>query len=301
MASQGEGAHLLLTGRDLVATLARELERRHAAKSPITGLRTGLAHFDSLTSGLQPGEMTVIAGRPGGGKTAIALEMVRRMALPKRGEAATPVLFVSLEMSARALAERLTMAMSSLTSSTLRRADFIQSELEDFRRAAHRIQHGGLTVFDATNGLTKEDLGELVGKWKSEQPRPGVVVVDYLQLLRSSKRQPSREREVAEASMACRAAARANTVPVIALAQLNRGLADRQDPRPRATDLRESGQIEQDADVIALLHTPPTKPGEPKSDQLDLIIEKNRNGAQGTVKLRFDYAHQTIHEVIEDL
>lgn len=290
---------MLLKGKDLVRTLALELERRHEAKSPITGIPTGLSHFDSLTSGLQPGEMTVIAARPGGGKTAIALEMVRRMALPKQGEAGTPVLMLSLEMSARALAERLVMSLSGLTSSTMRRADFDRDELAKFATASKRVIMGALTVYDAQMGLTTDDLGQTVQAWQDETRRPGVVIVDYLQLLRPSKRQQSREREVAEASMAARAAARTSGTSIVCLAQLNRGVADRQDPRPKATDLRESGQIEQDADVIALLYTPATPAGEPPSEKLELIVEKNRNGAQGTVHLHFDRARQVITEVIE--
>jgi replicative DNA helicase len=290
----------MLSGHDLVRVLSAELIRRHEMKSPITGIPTGLAHFDALTSGLQAGEMTVIAARPGGGKTAIALEMIQRMSLPKRGEAPTPVLMLSLEMSARALAERLAMALSGLPSSKLRRADFSRDELNEYKRAATRIVSGGLTVMDAALGMTSDKIGDTIGEWCAAQGRPGVVIVDYLQLIRpGTKRQPSREREVAEASMSCRAAARQHAVPIVALAQLSRAGADRSDPRPRATDLRESGQIEQDADVIALLHTA-AKPEDEDFDRMDMIVEKNRNGAQGTVKLRFDRARQRIHEVIED-
>ena len=288
-----------ITSRELVVLLARELERRALAKSPITGIRTGLSAFDALTSGLQPGEMTVIAARPGGGKTAIALEMVRRMAMPKTGDAATPVLMVSLEMSARSLAERLMMGMTGIASSSLRRADFTTGELQSFRAGVARFRDGALTVYDAAEGLTSDTLAKVIGEWQAAQKKPGVVMVDYLQLLRPSRRHQSREREVAEASTACRAAARASGVPIITLAQLSRAGSDRQDPRPRATDLRESGQIEQDADVIALLHTP-VKPNEPPGDEMQMIIEKNRNGAQGLIKLRFDRSKQTIHEVIEE-
>ena len=280
---------------ELIQEAFETIERR--GENALTGLETGFADLDELTCGWQRGELIIIAARPSVGKTALGLNMAEHLAVVNR----RPSVFFSLEMSRQQIAQRLLCSRARVDSHKLRRGRHSAQDMEDLQRAAQDLSQATLLVDDSAD-LT---VLELRARSRMAHRRFGIeaIFVDYLQLMRVP-RSESRQVEVAAVSRGLKALAKDLNVPVIAMAQLNRNPEDkgRQGNRPRMSDLRESGAIEQDADVIALLHReayrkdPPTAgqdtegapvPADPNENLAELIIAKQRNGPVGTVKLNF--------------
>lgn len=254
----------------------------------LTGEPTGFYELDELTCGLQPAELIIIAGRPSMGKTALGLNMAEHIALDENPP--RPVLFFSLEMSSQQVAQRILCSRARVDSQRLRRGRHTEEDLYRLKQAADEISGRPLFV-DDTSALS---ILELRARARLAYRKHAVraIFVDYLQLMHAPGAE-SRQQEVAEISRGLKALAKELKVPVVAMAQLNRKPEDRGSNRPRMSDLRESGAIEQDADLVALLHRESYyKSGEdPSADDdptAELIIAKQRNGPVGTVKLHFN-------------
>ncbi|MHC5024100.1 MAG: replicative DNA helicase [Planctomycetota bacterium] len=283
------------TGESLQDLLKLTMARLEANEGKeLSGLATGFVELDQLTSGLQAGEMIVLAARPSMGKTALALNLAEQVAMQGR-----PVGVFSLEMGRQQLVQRLLCARSGIDSHRLRR-NMLRSE--DFRAlmaACDELMHAPVYI-DDTPGLS---MLQLRAKARRLKQKHGIeaVIIDYLQLMSSGRRAENRQVEVAEMSRAVKAMARELDVPVICLSQLNRASEDRTGHRPRMSDLRESGSIEQDADVVMMLHREEyyhlgdeewMETHHEKVGTAELIIAKQRNGPTGTVKLTWD-SHAT--------
>jgi replicative DNA helicase len=250
-------------------------------RNELAGIPTGFADLDRLTNGLQPGQMVVIAARPSVGKSTAALDVLRSAA--RRG---FPSAFFSLEMSRQEIMQRLLSAEARVPLQHIRTG---QMREEDWTRLARAMGDlGDLPLFiDDTPGLT---LAAIRAKARRLKQRDGLrlVVVDYLQLMTSGKRVESRQQEVSEFSRALKLLAKELEVPVIALSQLNRGPEQRHDKRPQMSDLRESGGIENDADMVILLHREDMYEKEsPRAGEADFIVAKHRNGPTDTITVAF--------------
>lgn len=255
-------------------------------KNAVTGVGSGFHDLDKLTAGFQPGELIIIAARPSMGKTAFTLNIASHVGIEEK----SPVAFFSLEMGAEQLFNRLIGAYAEIDLSRLR-SGFIKAE--DYNRLTQAAGHlaEAPMFIDETPSLS---IGDLRNKARRLVHQYGVkmVIVDYLQLMSAPNRFESKAVEVGEISKGLKSIARELSIPVIALSQLNRGVESRTDKRPMMSDLRESGAIEQDADLIAFLYREEyylrDKTPEDKKNVAELIIGKNRNGPTGQVLLRFD-------------
>ncbi len=255
-------------------------------KNAVTGIASGFSDLDRLTAGFQPGELIVIAARPSMGKTAFTLNIAAHVGIEEK----MPVAFFSLEMGAEQLFNRLIGAYAEIDLSRLR-SGFIQAE--DYNRltqAAGHLAEAPMFV-DETPTLS---IGDLRNKARRLVHQHGVkiIIIDYLQLMSAPHRFENKAVEVGEISKGLKSIARELSIPVIALSQLNRGVESRTDKRPMMSDLRESGAIEQDADVIAFLYREEyylrEKTPEDRKNTAEVIIGKNRNGPTGQLLLRFD-------------
>ena len=253
----------------------------------LTGIPSGFRELDSMTTGLQSGEMIIIAARPSMGKTALALNIAENMAM--RGHA---VGVFSLEMGKQQLVQRLLCARSGIDSQRLRRNMLKEQEFRALMAACDELQQAPIYI-DDTPGLSMLQL-RAKARRMSAKHQIKAIVIDYLQLMSAGGRVESRQIEVSEISRSVKAMARELRVPVICLSQLNRAAETREGHRPRMSDLRESGSIEQDADVIMLLHRedyyhkddPEWVEDNPdKMGVAELILTKQRNGPTGTIKL----------------
>jgi len=277
------------------AILERMIERR----GELLGLSTGLDKLDSLTNGLVPQELLILAARPSMGKTALAVNIAEAVALPRRKEEAKPVLFFSLEMSGPQLALRLICSRSGVSLERVKEGMVGGEERSRMREAEAELKHSPLLIDDASR-LTISELRARARRVHSKRPL-GLVVIDYLQLLAPRNEKVNREQQVAEFSRGLKALARELNVPVLCLAQLNRE-ADKENRLPRLSDLRESGAIEQDADVVLLLgkgkqDAPKDSAGsDVAGDTAVLIVGKNRNGPVGAVPLHFNRQTTTFRE-----
>jgi replicative DNA helicase len=265
--------------RQAVERLARQLRER----IPCTGLQTGFLMLDENTSGLQPGDLVIVAGRPSMGKTALGLAMAQYMALHDR----RPVLFFSMEMSIDQFAQRLVCAHTQIDSQKLRRQMLTEEEHNRLQYACADFEETPLFI-DDTPGMTVMELRSKARRLKQRE-NVQAVFVDYLQLMHSPKAE-SRQVEIATISRGLKGLARELNIPVVALAQLNRMPEGRHDKRPVMSDLRESGAIEQDADVVMLIHREEyySPDDESVKNQAEVIIAKQRNGPTGSVTLHFD-------------
>ncbi|MCG3125414.1 MAG: Replicative DNA helicase [Phycisphaerae bacterium] len=273
--------------QELVRETFRQIESR--GEDALTGEPTGYHKLDELTCGLQPSELIIIAARPSMGKTALVLNIAEHMAIVEKP--ARPVLFFSLEMSKQQLVERILCSRGRVDSHRLRRGMLSAGEVSRLQHAAHLIGDKPLYVDDTSSLSILELRARARLAWRKYRIR--AIFVDYLQLMRAPGTD-SRQEEVATISRGLKALAKDLKIPVIAAAQLNRNPEERTGNRPRMADLRESGAIEQDADVVALLHRetyyktkgPDEVPGGDDEDNVaELIIAKQRNGPTDTIKL----------------
>lgn len=244
------------------------------------GVSTGIADLDELLGGLSPGQVIVVGARPATGKTVVALSIAHHVA----GTLHRPALMFTLEMSRREMLTRVLASECRVNSRhlNLARPAMTAEDWERLSRGIPRITKMPLHVSDDAS-ITPARMNALIGEFKRQNPEAGVVVIDYLQLMRGDGRANSRQEEVSEISRSIKLMAMRHNLPIVLLSQLNRKSEDRADKRPAMSDLRESGSVEQDADVVILLHREDQgDPESPRAGELDLIVEKNRSGPNGT-------------------
>ncbi|MEW6440809.1 MAG: replicative DNA helicase [bacterium] len=260
------------------------LENMFGKQGMITGVATGFADFDRVTCGLQRSDLIILAGRPSMGKTALALNIARNAAV----ESHTPVAIFSLEMSKEQLAFRLLCGEAQIDGSRLRAGYFEKSAWKNLTAAADVLSQAPIYIDDSA-GITVREMRGKARQMKLEN-KIGLVVVDYLQLMQGSERSESRVQEISEISRSLKQLAKELDLPVLALSQLNRAVENRPDKRPILADLRESGAIEQDADVIAFIYReefyfPDRQECKGKAE---LRIGKQRNGPIDNIQLQFE-------------
>ncbi len=272
------------TGKELVDRVFGELQKRVGMQALVTGITTGYTKLDEMTAGLQNSDLIIVAGRPSMGKTAFALNLALNAA---KGEAHTPTAIFSLEMSSDQIMMRLLCCEGRVDLSKLRRGDINDHDWAKLYEAADVISKAHIFV-DDTAALSTMELRARCRRIKAEH-NLGLVVVDYLQLMRASRDIDSREQEISDISRNLKALAKELHIPVIALSQLNRKVEERSDKRPMLSDLRESGAIEQDADVIMFIYRDEVyqKEKSTKPNIAEIIIGKQRNGPVGEVELYF--------------
>jgi len=270
--------------KDIVKDSFRTIEDLYARKELITGVPTGFEKVDDLTSGLQDSDLIIIAGRPSMGKTAFALNIAEFVGI-HRG---LPVCLFSLEMAKEQIAMRMLAATAKVDSQRIRKGFLGETDWPKLTTAAGILSEAPIFI-DDTAAITVLEMKAKARRLKAEHGL-GLVIIDYLQLMRSSAAKDSREQEISEISRSLKALAKELSVPVIALSQLNRKVEDRTNRRPQMADLRESGAIEQDADVIAFIYRDEVynkAEDNPEKGMAEVIIAKQRNGPIGTVKLAF--------------
>ena len=270
---------------DLMAEGYKQLEVRYAEKKAITGTPTGYADLDEITSGLQPSDLLIIAGRPSMGKTAFAMNLARNAAL--EAENAHGVAVFSLEMSAQQIALRMLASEARVNMKSLRTGHFSADDWRKLANASGALAEAPIFV-DDTPAISVLELRSKCRRLKKEAGGLDLVVIDYLQLMSGRSDAERREQEISEITRSLKGLAKELNVPVVALSQLNRSLESRADKRPMMSDLRESGAIEQDADVIMFIYRDEVYNKKPENEGLaEVIIAKQRNGPTGTVNLTF--------------
>lgn len=268
----------------IIETNIDVLEERQGNKTLITGVPTGYTGLDRLTSGLQRSDLIILAARPSMGKTALALNIARNAAV----DAGTPVGIFSLEMSKEQLSMRLLCAEARVDSSRLRGGFFGRDDWDAITEAAGVLSEAPIFIDDSAD-LSAVEIRAKARRLKMEKGL-GLVVVDYLQLMHSHGHVERRDLEISEISRSLKALAKELDIPVIALSQLNRKLEERADKRPMLSDLRESGSIEQDADVVAFIYRDEVynkDENNPNRGKAEVILGKQRNGPIGTAHLVF--------------
>lgn len=251
--------------------------------SDVTGVPTGFADLDRMTSGLQPGDLVVVAGRPSMGKTALALNIGEHVALA----AGLPVAVFSMEMGATQLALRLIGSVGRLDQHKLRTGRLANEDWEKLTAALGRLNDAPILI-DETPALNSIEVRSRARRLQKQYGKLGLVIVDYLQLMQSTTQGENRATEISEISRSLKALAKELRVPVMALSQLNRSLEQRPNKRPVMSDLRESGAIEQDADVILFIYRDEVyNPESQDKGTAEIIIGKQRNGPIGTCRLTF--------------
>lgn len=258
----------------------------------VTGTAVGLQDYDAITGGLQIGDLIIIAGRPGMGKSALGGHIAKHAALN-----GTPTIIFSLEMPAESIMTRFFADMTGIDSRQLRRGFIHNSQWGKLVNAVSRIGTAPLFIDDKPD-ITPTEIRAKARRLKAEH-NLGLLIVDYIQLVRVPGKHDTREQVVAEISRTLKAIARELSIPVIGLSQLNRQVDTRSDKRPMLSDLRESGAIEQDADLIAFIYRD-KRPDNPGSGIAQIEIAKHRNGPTGLIKLWFDETTQTFRDVHGD-
>jgi replicative DNA helicase len=262
------------------------LQSIHGKHSGVTGVPAGFADLDSLTGGFQQSDLIIVAGRPSQGKTALALSIARNASVLHD----IPIGIFSLEMSVQQLVMRLMCAEARVDAHKVRTGRLPEDEWKKLSTSVGRLYKAKIFI-DDTPGLGILELRAKARRLKVEHD-VGLVIVDYLQLMQGPKNSQSREQEISAISRSLKALAKELNLPVVALSQLNRAVETRGDKRPALSDLRESGAIEQDADVVIFVHRPEMfgiteQDGEPTEGLAEIIIGKQRNGPTDSVKLQF--------------
>lgn len=266
--------------RDIAVDSIEKIEDIYRSKGKLTGVPTGFVDFDQKTAGLQKSDLILLAARPSMGKTAFALNIIQNAAIRSN----VPTAVFSLEMSREQLVNRMLCSEAMLDAQRLRTGELTDSDWADLIQAMGPLSQAPIYI-DDTPGVTPMEVRSKCRRLKVEKGL-GLIVIDYLQLMSGNGRTDSRQQEISEISRSLKAIAREMEAPVIALSQLSRACEQRADHRPMLSDLRESGAIEQDADVVAFLYRDEYYfPDTEKKNQAELIIAKQRNGPTGTVDL----------------
>nr|HEX4318217.1 replicative DNA helicase [Kofleriaceae bacterium] len=279
--------------RSLVKKVFASLDERFKSAGGITGVPTGFTDLDNRTAGLQPTELIILAARPAMGKTSFAMSLAQNAATQDGG--GWPCLVFSLEMSSTQLAERMLCSEARVDSSALRRGQLQRQDMTNLTYAASTLSKAPIMI-DDTPALSLRELRARARRFFKDKEamagkKTGLILIDYLQLMRGSPQaaKASREQEISEISRGLKSLAKELHCPVLALSQLNRSLEQRTDKRPQLSDLRESGAIEQDADVILFIYRDVVYNKETENPNVaEVIIGKNRHGATGTIDTHFE-------------
>lgn len=267
---------------DIVQDSIRIVEKLYDQKEPVTGVPSGLIKLDKMTAGFQPSDLIIVAARPSMGKTSLVLGWSQYVGIYAR----KAVAFFSLEMSKEQLVLRMLCSESRINNSSVRTGDLTERDFARIVDGASRLSESEVFI-DDTPALTITELRAKARRLHREH-NLGIIIVDYLQLLRSPAYSHSREQEISDISRSLKALAKELAVPVVALSQLNRSVESRTDKRPMMSDLRESGAIEQDADVIMFIYRDEVYNKEsPDKGVSEIIIAKQRTGPTGTVRVAF--------------
>lgn len=269
----------VITLKESLKENLRQLEQGKREKGEILGLSTGFVSLDKRLLGMQPGQMIIVAARPGMGKTALALNL----ALNACKHSGLPIMLYSYEMLAPELSGRILSSEAAIDARKIKTNDYNEMDLRNLGNAVQSLSKLPIYIND-NSGTTLLDIKSQCRKVKADQGI-GMVVIDYLQLMQPHIRKQSREQEIAEISRGIKELAKELGCPIMALSQLNRSAASRTDRRPQLQDLRESGSIEQDADVVMLIHREDYyDDNTPEKGVAEIIVAKNRAGEPGTVK-----------------
>lgn len=266
--------------KEVVLNALDKIELASRMKGNVTGIPTGFIDLDYKTAGFQPSDLILVAARPSMGKTALVLNIAQHMAFREN----VTVAVFSLEMSKEQLVNRLLSLESRVDSQSIRTGNLSDEDWEKLIEGASVIGSSNL-IIDDTPGISVTELRSKCRKFKLEH-NLGIIIIDYLQLMTGSKRSESRQQEISDISRSLKAIARELNVPVVALSQLSRAVEQRPDHRPMLSDLRESGAIEQDADVVMFIYRDDYyNKDTAKPNVAEIIIAKQRNGAIGTIEL----------------
>ncbi len=260
------------------------LEERQGNKSLITGVATGFTDLDALTSGLQKSDLIILAGRPSMGKTAFALNIARNVA----ADTNVPVAVFSLEMAKEQLSMRMLCSEARIDSARLRSGFFSKKDWLRLTNAAGLLSEAPIFIDDSPD-ISAMEIRAKARRLKMDKDI-GLIIIDYLQLMKTRSSAERRDLEISEISRSLKILAKELDLPVIALSQLNRKLEERSDKRPMLSDLRESGALEQDADVVAFIYRDEVynrEEGNPNRGTAEILLKKQRNGPTGDVKLAF--------------
>jgi replicative DNA helicase len=275
-----------------------KLEAQQGASGGLAGLSTGYTRLNKITSGLQKSDLIILAARPSMGKTALALNIARNVAIAEQ----KPVGVFSLEMSKEQLSMRLLTSEARIDSNRLRTGFISPEDWQNVTDAAGLLNEIPLFI-DDTPSITAMEIRTKARKLYQKYNELGLIVIDYLQLMKPSFREERRDLEIAEISRSLKALAKELNVPVLALSQLNRMLEQRSNKRPMLQDLRESGALEQDADIVAFIYRDDVynkEPDNPNKGTAEIIVEKNRNGATGTAFMHFLGQYTRFEELAAD-
>jgi replicative DNA helicase len=289
------------TSTELMTNVLNEISKMSENKSDITGLKTGLNDLDHMTHGLQRGDMLVLAARPSMGKTAVGLNLAMNVAAYQRKGA---VAIFSLEMAAEQLAMRLLSAKSHVPADKLKTGRLSNDEWNQINEAAGELKSEQIYIDDAS--IVK--VPEIFSKCRKLQAEHGLnlIMIDYIQLIAGSSRnsEANRQQEVSDISRSLKALARELQVPVLALSQLSRTVEQREKKQPMLSDLRESGAIEQDADIVMMLYresyydeAAKEKANQTGSERLEINLAKHRNGSTGKINVAFEAATNAIYNI----
>jgi replicative DNA helicase len=257
------------------------IEKLHENPDMASGVRSGFGDLDRMTAGFQPGSLVIIAARPSAGKTSLALNIAQHVAIKEK----IPVAVFSLEMSRWELTQRLLAGEAAVDSYLLRTGKLSETDWQKIANAMGTLSEGEIYIDDRP-GVTAMDMRAKARRLKI-QKKIGLIVIDYVQLMSGSSRTENRTQEVSEISRSLKRLAVELEIPVIALSQLSRASEQRADHRPQLSDLRESGAIEQDADVVLFIYREGLHNPEVKKNKTELIVAKHRNGPTGDVELLF--------------
>ena len=282
--SQRKNAGAFHQIKDVLVRTYDNIEVMHNRVGDITGIATGFAELDRMTAGFQRNDLIIVAARPSVGKTAFALNIAQNVAT-KTDE---KVAIFSLEMGAEQLVMRMLCAEGNIDAQRLRTGSLTDEDWGKLTMAMGSLSNAGIFIDDSP-GVRVKEIRAKCRRLKQEQGGLGMILIDYLQLVLGSGRSgENRQQEVSEISRSLKALARELQVPVIAFSQLSRGVEQRQDKRPMMSDIRESGSIEQDADIVAFLYRDDYYDKESENKNIiEIIIAKQRNGPTGTVSLAF--------------
>lgn len=269
--------------KDVLIEVYDDIEQRHQNDDEVTGIPTGYRDLDRITSGFQPNDLIIVAARPSVGKTAFALNIAQNIATRTDENVA----IFSLEMGAEQLVSRMLCAEGNIDSQRLRTGNLEADDWGKLTMAMGSLSNAGIYIDDSP-GIRVSDIRSKCRRLKQEHGL-GMIIIDYLQLIQGSEQsKENRQQEVSEISRSLKGLARELEVPLIALSQLSRGVEQRQDKRPMMSDLRESGSIEQDADIVSFLYRDDYYDEESEQQNIiEIIISKQRNGPTGTVELAF--------------
>lgn len=281
---------------DVIETAQVKIEERASMSSDVTGTPTGFHDFDKITTGLHEDNLIILAARPAMGKTAFALNIAQHVAVKSKKAVAV----FSLEMGSESLVERMLAAEGNVMSYHIRTGKLSENEWQRLIYAQAQLAEARIYI-DDTPGIRATEIRSRARKLAQETGGLGLIVIDYLQLI-TGNNPKNRQQEVSEISRQLKILAKELNVPVIALSQLSRNVEQRQDKRPVLSDLRESGSIEQDADIVAFLYREAyydKSDDGPENNKVELILEKNRHGSLGTVRLFFHKKYTKFTNVEE--